>query len=105
MSDGQRIDWRAIPSRYRRWQGLPLWRKALWLVTRSVTMVVLYVAFAAAILWYNAPATIEGIGAGRESVLSLVGLFGRQPDLLVLCLLLVPAVLAATLLPHRPDWR
>ena len=104
MSGGQRIDWRAIPTRYRNWQALPAWRKLLWLVTRSVTMVVAYVAFAVGILWYNEPALVEGIGAGRESPLALVGALGATPELLVLLVILVPAVLAAVLLPHRPDW-
>lgn len=104
MSSGQRIDWRAIPRRYRAWWALPLWRKLLWLVTRSATMVVAYVAFAAGILWYNEPALVTGIGAGRESVWALAGLFVAQPELLFVLLVLVPAVFAAVLLPHRPDW-
>ena len=104
MSDGQRVDWRAIPARYRAWRALPVWRKALWLVTRVVTMVVFYVAAAAAILWYNEPTVIEGIGAGTESPLALLGLFASQPELLALMLLMIPAVFVAVVLPHRPDW-
>lgn len=105
MSGGQRIDWRAIPSRYRRWQALPAWRKLLWLVTRSVTMVVAYAFCAVAIVWYNEPVLVEGIGGGTESPLALVGAFGTSPGLLAILLILVPAVMAAVLLPHRPDWR
>jgi hypothetical protein len=104
MADGQRIDWRAIPTRYRNWQALPAWRKLLWLVTRSVTMVVLYAGFAVGILWYNEPALVEGVGAGRESPLAVVGALVATPELLVILAILVPAVLAAVLLPHRPDW-
>ena len=100
----QVIDWRAIPKRYRAWQELPAWRKALWLVTRSVTMLVFYVLFAAAILWYNEPETVEAVGAGREPVWELVAVLGGQPELLVILLLLVPAVAATVLLPHRTDW-
>jgi len=105
MSHGRQIDWRAIPSRYRRWRALPAWRKLLWLLVRGVTMAVAYVGFAAAILWYNEPTVVEAVGAGRESAWALVTLLGARPELLVLLALLVPAVLAAVLLPHRPDWR
>lgn len=105
MDDGQRIDWRAVPRRYRRWRALPRWRKLLWLVTRSTTMAVLYAAFAAGLLWYNAPAVVEGVGAGREPVWALAGLLASRPELLVLLAILVPAVAAAVLLPHKPGWR
>jgi hypothetical protein len=105
MQDGHRIDWRAIPSRYRNWRALPTWRKLLWVLTRSVTMVVLYVVAAVAILWYNEPALVEGIGAGRASVWSLVGELAAQPELLALLLLLGPAIAAAVLLPTKPGWR
>ena len=105
MSGGRRVDWRAIPRRYRAWRALPRWRKLLWLVVRGVTIVVAYAASAAAVLWYNAPGVVEGVGAGRTPAWTLVGLVVARPDLLALVLLLVPAVLAAVLLPHRPDWR
>lgn len=105
MSGGRRVDWRAIPRRYRAWRAMPRWRKLLWLVTRSVTVLVLYGAAAAALLWYNAPAVVEGVGAGRTPAWALVDLVAASPDLLVLVVVLVPAVLAAVLLPHRPDWR
>ncbi|WP_255198141.1 hypothetical protein [Halorarius litoreus] len=104
MADGQRIDWQAIPTRYRRWQALPVWRKLRWLVTRSLTMVVAYVGFAVAILWYNEPTPVEAIGADRESPLALVGALVTTPELGLL-LILVPAVVAAVLLPNRPSWR
>lgn len=68
-------------------------------------MVVLYVAFGAALLWYNEPALVEGVGAGQQSAWALVGLLGARTDLLVLLLILVPAVVVGVLLPHRPDWR
>jgi hypothetical protein len=100
----QVIDWRAIPRRYRAWKALPAWRKVLWTVSRTAMSVVLYVAFAAGILWFNEPRVVEGIAGGDESPLALVGLFATQPELLALVLLLVPAVLAAVLLPHRTDW-
>lgn len=64
-------------------------------------MVVAYVAFAAAILWYNEPEVVEGIGAGREPLWTLLGVLGARPELLVLLLILVPAVVASVLLPHR----
>jgi hypothetical protein len=105
MQDGHRIDWRAILSRYQDWRALPTWRKLLWALTRSVTMVLLYVGFAVAILWYNEPALVEGIGAGRASVWALVGELAAQPELLALLLLLVPAIVAAVLLPAKPGWR
>lgn len=105
MSDGQRVDWRAIPTRYRAWQALPLWRKALWLVTRIVTVAVFYVLAAAVILWFNAPEPVEAIGAGEASILTLGGVFASQPELLLLLLVLVPAIAAAVVLPHKPDWR
>jgi hypothetical protein len=101
---GQRVDWRAIPRRYRAWQDLPVWRKVLWLVTRSLAIGVVYVASAAVILWYNAPLVVEGIANGGLSPLALLALFATQPELLLLCLLLLPAIAAAILLPHRPDW-
>jgi hypothetical protein len=104
MSDGQRIDWRAIPSRYRRWRALPAWRKLLWLVVRGVTTVVAYVGSAVAILWFNEPVVVEAVGAGRAPVWALVTRVVAQPELLLLLALLVPAILAAVLLPHRPDW-
>jgi hypothetical protein len=104
MTDGQRVDWRAIPSRYRRWQALPVWRKLLWVVTRSVTMVLLYGLFAAGLLWYNEPATVEAIGTGSAPAWALLGLLAARPELLALLLVLGPAVAAAVLLPHRPDW-
>ncbi|WP_276261151.1 hypothetical protein [Haloglomus litoreum] len=104
MGDGQRIDWRAVPARYRAWQALPLWRKVLWLVVRSVTIVVLYLGAAAAILWYNEPAVVGAMGAGREPVWALFGVLSAQPELLLLLLILGPAVAAAVLLPHKPDW-
>lgn len=105
MDDGQRVDWRAIPRRYRAWRDLPPWRKAVWILTRAVTMTVLYAAFAAAILWYNEPALMGAIVAGERSPLALGGLLGDRPELLGICLLLVPAVAAAVLLPHKPSWR
>ena len=67
-------------------------------------MIGLYLAFAIGILWYNAPTLIEGIGAGREPVWALVGAGGAQPERLVLLGLLVPAVIAGVLLPHKPSW-
>jgi len=67
-------------------------------------MVVLYCGFAIGILWYNAPTLIEGIGAGRAPVWAVVGLLGTQPERLVLLILLVPAVIAGVLLPHKPSW-
>jgi hypothetical protein len=104
MQDGTRIDWRAIPARYRAWQALPAWRKALWAVSRSVLMVVLYALFAVGILWYNEPALVEGVGAGRESLTDLVWAVASQPELLAILLILVPAVVAAVLLPTKPAW-
>lgn len=105
MQEGHRIDWRAIPARFRRWRALPTWRKLLWVLTRSVTMVVLYVAFAVALLWYNEPALVEGIGAGRASVTALAGVLWAQPELLGILLLLAPAVAVAVLLPQKPGWQ
>jgi len=105
MSGGQRIDWRAIPDRYRAWQAKPTWRKALWLVSRSVTMVVFYVLFAAAIFWYNEPEAVEGVRTGEEPVWELFAVLGSNPELLAIFAIMVPAVVAAVLLPHRPDWR
>jgi len=105
MSGGQRIDWRAIPDRYRAWHEKPTWRKALWLVSRSVTMVVFYVLFAAAIFWYSEPDVVEGVRTGDESVWELFAVLGSNPELLVIFAIMVPAVAAAVLLPHRPDWR
>ena len=81
-----------------------MWRKVLWLVGRSLAMILLYLGFGIAILWYNAPTLIEGIGAGREPVWALLGLFGAQPELLILLGLLVPAVIAGVLLPYKPSW-
>lgn len=105
MSGGQRIDWRAIPTRFRRWQALPTWRKLLWLVTRAVTMVVAYAFFAVGILWYNEPDLVGAIVAGDRSPFAIFGAFAATPELLVIMLILVPAVVAAVLLPHRPDWQ
>ena len=81
-----------------------MWRKAIWLVSRSLAMVILYVVFALGILWYNAPTLIEGIGMGRESVWLLGGLLVTQPELLVLLGLLVLGVIAGVLLPHKASW-
>jgi hypothetical protein len=100
----QVIDWRAIPRRYRAWKALPAWRKALWGVTRGVAATVLYVAFAAAILWYNEPAVVESVGAGQASVAALFGVLAGNVQLLAVMVLLVPAVLASVLLPHRTEW-
>jgi hypothetical protein len=105
MSSGRRVDWRAIPTRYRAWQALPRWRKLVWFVTRGLTVGLLYVAFAVGLLWYNEPALVEGIFAGREPLWAMATLLARRLELLGLLLILVPAVLAAVLLPHRPDWR
>lgn len=105
MDTDRQIDWFAIPDRFQAWQAKPTWRKLLWLVSRSVTMVVLYVAFAAAFLWYNAPEIVEGVGSGDESVWALLGLVASRPELLGLLLILFVAVPAATLLPHKPSWR
>lgn len=105
MNEGHRIDWRAIPARFRNWRAMPAWRKLLWLVTRSVTVVVLYAVFATGILWYNEPALVEGIGAGRLPAWALVGVLGAQPELLGLLLILGPAILIAVLLPQKPAWQ
>ncbi len=100
----QVIDWRAIPRRYRAWKSLPAWRKVLWGVSRGVAAAVLYVAFAAAILWYNEPAVVESVGAGQTSAATLVGVLAGNVELLAVMVLLVPAVLASVLLPHRTEW-
>lgn len=100
----RRIDWFAIPRRYRAWQAKPTWRKVLWLVSRSVSMLVLYVLFAGAILWYNQPEIVGGVVNGTEPVWSILTVFGTQPELLVIMAILVPAVVASVLLPHRTVW-
>jgi hypothetical protein len=105
MADGARIDWRAIPRRYRTWRALPAWRKVLWVVGRGLTMVVAYVGFGAAILWYNEPDVVGGVAAGRQPVWAVAGLLAGRPELLLVLAILVPAVVAAVLLPHRPSWR
>lgn len=105
MDDGQQIDWRAIPRRFRAWQAKPLWRKLLWILSRTVTMVVAYVFFGAAVLWYNQPTAIERIAAGTASPLSLLSVLAAQPALLAILAIMVPAVLVAVLLPHKPSWR
>lgn len=104
MTNGRRIDWRAIPGRYRAWRALPAWRKSLWLLSRGATVAVLYVTLAVGILWYNAPTVVGDVGAGRASAWAVVGLLGARPELLGVLLLLVPAVLAGVILPHRPSW-
>jgi hypothetical protein len=105
MQDGQRIDWFAIPDRFRAWRAMALWRKCLWIVSRTVTMALFYAFFAVGILWYNDPALVSGVLGGRESVMALLGLLSGRPELVVILLLLVPAVLVTVLLPHKPSWQ
>jgi hypothetical protein len=105
MQDGQRIDWFAIPDRFRAWRAMALWRKCLWLVSRTVTMVIFYALFAVGILWYNDPELVSRVLGGDASVLALLGLLVGSPELVVILLLLVPAVLVTVLLPHKPSWQ
>jgi hypothetical protein len=104
MAARRRVDWRAIPGRYRAWKTLPRWRQLLWLVSRGLAIGILYALFAVGILWYNEPAMVEGIAAGRESIWVLLGLLVDRSELLVLMVILLPAVIAGVLLPHRTDW-
>lgn len=100
----QRVDWRAIPERYRAWRELPAWRKAVWLVTRSLTILVGYAVAAAVVLWYNLPETARAVSDGREPVWELVPALAGYPALAFLLVFLLPVVAAAVILPHRTDW-
>lgn len=98
---GRRIDWWAIPDRFRDWQAMSPARKLLWFIKNAIVFILATAIFTGVITWYNTPAAFEAFLAGEGSPRPLIAWWFESVEHLILFAVINVAVLVSILLPKR----